>query len=782
MRVDRSPSLWQQDVSMRTTRNIRSWKEALGPRLPEAWSREIDIFETQIELRKKGKIEEKLFAETRLRRGAYGQRYDNGQRHNGEKTQALAFPSGDITKGPSTLWDAPGMQRIKIPYGRLTAEQLDTLSEVAEEYSDRILHVTTRQDIQLHFVHIDDTPDMHRRLAAVGITTREACGNTVRNVTACPAAGVCRTESFDVAPYAHALTFFLLGHDDTQDFGRKFKVAFSGCKDNACGLTNFHDLGAIARTREVNGVTERGFEIVIGGGLGSVPQAAQVFDPFLPEAELLPIAQAMSRVFARLGERQNRARARFKFVVKKLGIAETTRLIQEERAKLRPDPRWTAFLADLHATDETPLRPPGALPAGPHPAGFEAWHATNVVPQRQAGYAMATVTLPLGDLTSEQGRALADLARRFTGDTLRATADQNLLLRWVSEADLPAVYTALRAAHLAEPGAGTISDITACPGTDTCKLGISSSRALAAELTRELRASGVDRDPNARHLHIKASGCFNSCGQHHVADLGFLGVSRNVGGRRVPHFQLVVGGQWEHNAGSYGLAIGAVPSKRVPEIVKRLTSRYAKERQGSESFADFANRIGKKTIRAMVEELQILPTYDQDPSFYSDWGDPSEYTISDMGEGECAGEVVPYVEVELAAAEREVFEAQVMLDEGKVDAAAGHAFAAMLQAARGLTREKNPNLGSAPAEIVAEFRTHYYDTQLFFDPFAGGKFAHYFFRANDERGKPATLESAHQLIEEATLFVDAAHQCYARLGSALKATVPSPTLPPSTPI
>jgi sulfite reductase (ferredoxin) len=756
----------------------RTWKAILGPLVPEAWGREIDIFETQIELRKKGKIEEKLFAETRLRRGAYGQRYDNGQRHDGEKTQSLVFPSKDVTKGPSTMWDAPGMQRIKIPYGRLTADQLDVLSDVAEEYSDRILHVTTRQDIQLHFVHIEDTPDMHRRLAAVGITTREACGNTVRNVTACPYAGVCNEERFDVTPYAHALTFFLLGHDDTQDFGRKFKVAFSGCKDNACGLTNFHDLGAIARTREEGGIVKRGFELVVGGGLGAVPQAAQLFDAFLPEEELLPIAQAMSRVFSRLGERQNRARARFKFVVKKLGIEETRRVVLEERAKLRPDPRWTAFLADLHATDEKPLRPPGALPAQ-LPAGFAAWRETNVVPQRQKGYAMAVITLPLGDLTSEQGRALADIARRFTGDTMRTTADQNMLLRWVSEADLPAVYSALERVHLAQAGAGTIGDITACPGTDTCKLGISSSRALAAELTRDLRATGVDRDPNAKHLHIKTSGCFNSCGQHHVADLGFLGVSRNVGGRRVPHFQLVVGGQWTNNGGSYGLAIGAVPSKRVPEVVRRLTERFSKERHGDETFADFANRIGKKTIRALVEEMQKLPSYEQDPSNYSDWGDPREYTISDMGEGECAGEVVPYVEVELASAEREIFEAQVLLDEGKLDGATGHAFAAMLQGARALTREKNPNIGSSPDEIVAEFRKHFYDTQLFFDPFAGGKFAHYFFRAHEERSKPATVEMAHQAIEEATLFVDAAHQCYTRLGAGLRNTAVSLAPSPS---
>ena len=745
----------------------KTWKEKLGSSVPEAWSREIDVFETQIELRKKGKIEEKLFAETRLRRGAYGQRYDNGQRHDGATTQTLVFPSGEITKGPTTLWDAPGMQRIKVPFGRLTADQLDRLADLAEEYSDRILHVTTRQDIQLHFVHIEDTPDLMRRLSAVGITTREACGNTVRNVTACPMAGVCKTEAFDVTPYANAITFFLLGHDDTQNFGRKFKVAFSGCKDEPCGLANFHDIGAIARTRVVDGQTRRGFELYVGGGLGSVPQNAQLFDEFLPEEELLPISQAMTRVFARLGEKANRAKARLKFLVKKLGIEEFKRLVLEERAALRPDPRWTAFLADLHALDEKPARPAGSLPAVGLALGFQAWRVSNVVVQCQPGYVMALVTLPLGDLTSDQARALADVARKYTGDAIRTTADQNMLLRWVSEADLPALHAALSAIDLGSAGAGTITDITACPGTDTCKLGISSSRALAAELGRQIEASGLASDANARGLHIKASGCFNACGQHHVADIGLLGVSRNVNGHRVPHFQLVVGGQWTHNAGSYGLAIGAVPSKRVPDVVKRLTARFAAERQGEETFAAFVSRIGKKTIRAMVEEAQILPSYDQDRSFYSDWGDPREYTIEDMGVGECAGEVVPIVEMTLAGAEREIFEAQVLIDEHKPQEAVRRAYSAMLEAARALTREKNPNLGSDAGEIVSEFRKHFCDTQLFYDPFAGAKFAQYLFRVHEEHAAATSPEAVHQLVEEASLFVDAAHQCYARLGASL---------------
>jgi sulfite reductase (ferredoxin) len=762
-----------------------SWKRHLGDRIPEALGREIDIFETQIELRKKGKIEEKLFAETRLRRGAYGQRYDNGQRHDGERAQTLVFPSGDITKGPMTFWDAPGMQRIKIPMGRLSPDQLDVLADVCEEYSDGILHVTTRQDFQLHYVHIEDTPDMMRRLAAVGITSREACGNTVRNVTACPLAGVCNTQAFDVTPYGHAMTYFLLGHDDTQDFGRKFKVAFSGCEAEACGLTNFHDVGCIARTRDVDGKTVRGFGFYVGGGLGSVPYAAQLFDDFLPEEELLPMTQAIARVFGRLGERQNRQKARLKFLVKKLGFEEFRRVVREERKLLRPDPRWTAFLADLHNVDEKPVRPAGievvdkTAPSSTTDAGFAAWRTSNVMPQRQPGYVVAAIALPLGDLTADQGRALSNIARQFTGDTMRTTADQNILLRWISTADLPAVYRALAAVGLAGAGAGEIGDITACPGTDTCKLGISSSRALAAELGRQITAAGLDTNEKARGLHIKTSGCFNSCGQHHVADIGYLGVSRNVNGRRVPHFQLVIGGEWTHNAGAYGLAIGAIPSKRVPEFTKRIATMYADEHQPGENFQAYTNRIGKKAIRKMVEELQVMPAYDQDPSFYSDWGDPREYTIEDMGVGECAGEVIPYVEMGLAAAEREIFEAQLLLDEGKLNDAAQRGYSAMLGSARALAREKNPNISNDPDEVVSEFKKYFYDTQLFFDPFAGPKFAHAFFKIHEEKATAADKDAVRMILEEAQLFVDAAHQCYTRLGASMAAPAVASVLAPA---
>src|SRR5881628_273284 len=376
-----------------------TWKEKLAGKMVPELAREIDIFEQQMKLRKQGKIDERVFAETRLRRGVYGQRYDNGQRHDGVSVQELNYPSGELTKGPQTVWDAPGMQRIKIPFGGLSAEQMETLAALAEEYSDAICHVTTRQDFQLHFVHIDDTPDLMRRLAAVGITSREACGNVVRNVTACPLAGICRDEAFDTTPYAKACSKFMMGHPDTQDFGRKFKIAFSGCQQHPCGLVTMHDMGAIAKTKIVDGKEKRGFEFYVGGGLGSVPYKAKLFDEFLPEEEFLPMAQAISRVFARLGEKRNRARARIKFLIANLGIDEFRRLVLEERQKLQPDPRWTDYLSRAYEYADSPLKAATFLNGGDRPEGFDTWYATNVYHQRQPGYAVATVTLPLGDIT-----------------------------------------------------------------------------------------------------------------------------------------------------------------------------------------------------------------------------------------------------------------------------------------------------------------------------------------------------------------------------------------------
>jgi sulfite reductase (ferredoxin) len=740
------------------------WQEQLAGKMPETLAREIDIFETEIALRKQGKLDERLFAETRLRRGIYGQRYDNGQRHDGKKVQEMAYPSGELTKGPHTMWDAPGMQRIKIPAGGLSAGQLETLAELAEEYSDGIAHVTTRQDFQLHYVHIDDTPSLMRRLAAANITTREACGNSVRNVTACPYAGVCPDEVFDVTPFARALSKFLLGHPDCQNFGRKFKPAFSGCSQHACGLTSMHDLGLIAAKWSEDGQEKRGFEMYVGGGLGAVPYQAKLFDPFVPPEELLPLAQAIARVFARHGEKKNRARARIKFLIQDLGIEKFRELVLEERRNLPPDPRWTEYLEGAEEFKELPLKPAGQRPLLGSEA-FQRWLKTNTRPQKQAGYVVVTIALPLGDITANQLRALADIARRFTTETIRTTVEQNIVLRWISQSDLSELYQALQAVGLGGPGAETIIDITSCPGTDTCKLGISSSRGLAAELRKRLAEKSFQFEEPVENLHIKISGCFNSCGQHHVADLGFYGVSRKIAGYAVPHFQVVLGGEWSHNAGSYGLPVMAIPSKNIPEVVTRLVDRYATGRKNGEMFKDFVKRIGKAELKNLLEDLARPPADPSDRSIFTDWGDPREYSLGDLGVGECAGEVVSAIDFDLAGAEREVFEAQVAWESGQMEQAGKLAYQAMLHAAKGLVKLEYPNISQDPDRIVGEFRTRYYDTQKFFDPFAGGKFAQYLFAAQRKSQEPHTTDSARYLIDEAHLFVEAAHSCYQRVGT-----------------
>lgn len=744
-----------------------NWKERLDAQIPEERGREIEIFAGQLGLRRQNKLEEKVFAETRLRWGIYGQRYDNGQRFDGHTTQALRYPTGDLTKGPNTYWDAPGMQRIKIPFGGLTPAQLDVLAETADEYSDGILHVTTRQDFQLHYVHIEDTPDLMRRLAAVGITTQEACGNTVRNVTGCPLAGVCRDEAFDITPYAKAMAYFLLGHPDTQDFGRKFKTAFSGCEQHACAIINIHDFGLLARVRLEDGELKRGFAVYVGGGLGTIPHPAKLLREFVPVEEILPLAQAIARVFARLGEKKNRNRARLKFLIEQLGIDEFRRLVDEERAALPPDENWTAYLNVLPAYHEIPVKPPLPLAGAARPAGFDAWYQTNVYQQRQPDYAVVYVNLPLGDLTARQAFRLADIARQYAGDNLRTTVEQNIVLRWVAAADLLELYGELKAIGLAEPGIDTIVDITSCPGTDTCKLGIASSRGLAGELRKELTVRLPTLPEAIRELKIKVSGCFNSCGQHHVADIGFFGNSRRSGNYLVPHFQVVLGGQWRHNAGSYGLAIGAVPSKRVPDVLEAITTRYASERQAGETFQAWIARLGKKEVRAMLEPFQTVPAHDDDPSFYSDWGDTREYSLGDIGVGECAGEVVSLFSMEIAKAESKHFDGILALDEGSYARAEDAGYQSMLMAARALVRTRFLDVNDDPERIVAEFTARFVETKLFFDPFAGGKFAQFLIDRHNQPPASIDADMARRQLEEARLFIEATYACEARVNGSI---------------
>lgn len=690
--------------------------------LPPDLREEIDIYETELRRVQSGLVDDKLFTEFRLRHGVYGQRQDRVQ-----------------------------MQRIKIPMGRLSADQLSALADIAEEYAVGVLHVTTRQDFQCHFVDIDDTPNLMRRLAAVGITTREACGNVIRNVTCCTEAGVCEGEAFDVTPHAHAMTHFMLRHPDAQNFGRKFKISFSGCGDRACGLGRMHDIGAVAKVRD--GV--EGFEVLVGGGLGSLPHQAKLYREFVPAGEMLPLAQAIARVFAKLGEKRNRAKARMKFLIAKLGVERFRELVERELARLPEDPRRDRGLAvALEALRDEPLKPPTAW-APPEAAGedLREWLECNVRPQRQAGYSMVDIFLPLGDITSEQARLLAELSRDFVRDTLRTTVDQNLLLRWVSSADLPALHRRLKAIGLAEPGARRLKDVTACPGTDSCKLGITSSRGLAAHLHRQF-GNGLGSLAQRQDLKVKISGCFNSCGQHHIADIGFFGSVQRKKNDTAPVFQVTLGGSTRNNAESYGLALGKIPSQNVPQAIAKVSAFYSREKRGEETLSDVVARLGKTRVKQELAEFMVLPTFDEAPGYYRDIRQPWQYQRS-IGVGECAGEVVDQAEFLLEDADRIHFESTLDLERDRFGEASAKAFEACKKAADALLFTKGLWL-SDRYDTVAEFRRHFYDTGTFHRPFAEN-----FLRAAAEPadGDP---ERARLGVEEATLFIEAAHGVYSQ--------------------
>ena len=690
--------------------------------LPIAVREEIDIFETELRRIQAGLVDEKIFTEFRLRHGVYGQRQDRVQ-----------------------------MQRIKIPMGRLSADQLVALADIAEEYAVGVLHVTTRQDFQCHFVDINDTPNLMRRLAAVGITTREACGNVVRNVTCCPCAGVCTDEAFDVAPHAHAMAYFMLRHPDAQNFGRKFKISYSGCSEHGCGLGRMHDIGAVAKVRD--GV--EGFEVFVGGGLGSLPHQAKLYSEFVPADQMLPLAQAISRVFARLGEKKNRAKARMKFLIVKQGIDEFKRLVEEERERLLVDPRWDSELREaLQQLQDEPLKPPSRLNLtnGSAPQ-FAQWLELNVHPQRQEGYSMVDVYLPLGDITSLQARQLADVSRKYVKDTLRTTVDQNLLLQWVSNADLPSLFADLTEIGLAETGAGRLKDIVACPGTDSCKLGITASRGLAAHLTKEF-GNGMSDIAHRSDLKIKISGCFNSCGQHHIADIGFFGSVQRKKNDTAPVFQVTLGGSTRNNAESYGLAVGKIPSQNVDKAIVRVTEFYNREKQGDETLSDVVARLGKTRVKQELAEFMDLPTFEESPDFYRDIRQPWQYKRS-IGVGECAGEVVDQAEFMLEDADRIHFESTLDLERDRFGDASTKAFEACKKAADALLFTKGLWL-SDRYDTVAEFRKHFYDNDSFYKPFADN------FLRTAQEGPSEDFEHARLRVEEATLFIEAAQGVYSQ--------------------
>lgn len=576
----------------------------LAVRPSYAQQEEIDTFDEFVQRFWRKQISEQEFQRFRLQHGVYGQRQEGVQ-----------------------------MVRIKIPWGGLTAEQLEALADLAQRTPRRIGHVTTRQNVQFHFVKLGEATEFLRHLETVGLTTREACGNTVRNVTAGACSGVCPQEVFDVTPYAEAVARFLLRNPMNQNLPRKFKIAFSGCPDDE-GITAIHDIGGRAVLHQENGLSHRGFRLIVAGGLGPVPHHAQVLEEFTPADELLATVGAIVRVFDRFGNRENRSRARMKFVLQEFGVEKFRQLVFKERTGLKSTMGGKFPAIDIR--DEGPPAPrsaPVAFPDLEDPA-YQLWRRSNVRPQKQPGYGMVTVRLELGDFTPLQLRLLAFCAREFGDGTVRTTNQQNFLLRWISEEALVPLYRVLRRAELARSGADRLIDVTACPGADTCQLGITSSRGLALAIGRMVEEKHPDLAEEVGG-RIKISGCPNSCGQHHIATIGFYGGSKKFGGRQAPTYQMFLGGVWGDSTARFGQPTLRLPAKNIPNAIDRLLEIYKANRTNGESLFPFLERFGPKQMVQNLAEFTEIPSYEEAPDGFQDWGEEKAFELK-TGVGECA--------------------------------------------------------------------------------------------------------------------------------------------------
>jgi sulfite reductase beta subunit-like hemoprotein len=493
------------------------------------------------------------------------------------------------------------MQRIKVPGGLLDAAQLGVLADIADAYGRGIAHITTRQDFQFHWVDVDRIMDIYERLHAVGISTRGACADSIRNITACPDAGIAPDEAFDVTPYVLALHDYFLFNPLNLTMPRKFKISVSGCPAD-CAQGPINDIGLYAHRRGA----ELGFGVLAGGGLSSQPFLARRVREFVPATDLLIMCEAIVRVQHRYGERKNRKKARMKYLVKKLGEASFVATVEEEFARVERE-RGAALRAELAEmiADHTPATP--ALPGGGSPTSDDPetahWIRTNTRPQRQAGYRMATVVVPLGDLTGDQLRALAALAERLGDGTVRLTNEQNLVVPWVPEGRLAELYRALRGLDLAEANALHLTDVVSCPGMDYCSLAMTRSMGVAQRIRNVLFAQNGDIE-KIGDLRVKISGCPNACGQHHVGDIGLTGVlSKDEDGIERPHYSILVGGGVGETTGTLGQRLdGRYPEEAAPAAVSAVARLYARERRTGERFGAFVARVGVDRLSAAALE------------------------------------------------------------------------------------------------------------------------------------------------------------------------------------
>lgn len=601
-------------------------------RLSFADQADIDEFVTTLDKFERGELSPDQWRAFRLVRGTYGQRQ-----------------AGDSQ-----------MLRVKIPQGVLGSAQLRALADVADDFSRGFGHITTRQNMQFHFVKLHDVERAMRQLAAAGLTTREACGNSVRNITGCPYSGVAVDELFDVTPYAEALTRYLLRHPLSSSLPRKFKIAFEGCAvDHA--LTAINDIGWRARVRGTNGSAERGFRVTVGGGTAILCTSGQLLFEFLPASDMLNLAEAILRVFHRFGDRDHKQRNRMKFLIRELGWerwrAEVEKAFQDFKTSggavlpidpLGPEPEGppgaerplaptVSEAAERCASAK--LRGPGIVPSAqvdraPSAAAVQHWLRTNARPQKQRGYSHATATVPMGDLTAAQMRILADLANAYGDGSVRVTSEQDLVFRWIPDSVLSNLYRRLAAAGLGLADANSIADVASCPGAESCRLAVTQSRGLGKLIGDHLRQR-PELVELARDLKIKISGCPNGCGQHHIAGIGLQGSVRRVGARVVPQYFVMLGGAVGDEGARFARLAAKIPARRIPDALERLVELYRLERNRSESATEFFGRVELARVKSLLADLEQLAVEDALPFDFVDLAEETEFRPETQA-GECA--------------------------------------------------------------------------------------------------------------------------------------------------
>ena len=606
----------------------------------------IDL-ERRIRLFREGEIHEEKFRSLRLARGIYGQRQ-------------------------------PGVQmvRIKLPHGKVNTKQLERISDVSDKYATGNLHITTRQDIQLHFVSLDRTPELWAELEQDTITTREACGNTVRNITASPEAGIDPDEVFDVTPYAHAYFQYFLRNPVCQDMGRKFKIAFSSSETDTA-FAFMHDLGFIPKIKHENGQEIRGFKVVLGGGLGSQPHIAEHVTDFMHEDLIIPFGESVLRIFDRYGERVKRHKARMKYLIQDIGIEAFLKLVEEERLalknktyKIERDESLPAFsnVTIYQATITNPLK-------------YEQWLKSNVYNQKQDGFKAIGIKIQNGDIKTPLARKWVNLIRQIAADDVRLTASQGALLRFVREENLPYAFEELNKLGLAEPGFQSVADVTSCPGTDTCNLGISNSTGITRELEKVILEEYPDLIYN-KDITIKISGCINACGQHAMAAIGFHGSSMKIGQLVAPALQVLLGGG--PSGDGEGLAsdkVIKVPSKRGPQVLRVLLENYQANALEGELFNQYYARQGKIYFYDLLNPLG--KTDNVTPDDFLDWGQTDAYK-TEIGVGECASVMIDLVATLLNDSEEKIQKSNEFFQSGDYAEAIYYAYTSYINTAKAL--------------------------------------------------------------------------------------------------